>query len=51
MDWIELTQNRDRWRVLVKAVIKLRVTLNAWNFLTGLKPVSFPRWALLNGVK
>jgi hypothetical protein len=25
MDWIELTQNRDRWRVLVNAVMKLRV--------------------------
>jgi len=25
MDWIELAQNRDRWRTLVIAVMNLRV--------------------------
>jgi len=25
MDWIELAQDRDRWRVLMNAVMKLRV--------------------------
>jgi hypothetical protein len=24
MDWIDLAQNRDRWRALVNAVMKLR---------------------------
>jgi len=25
MDWIEMAQDRDRWRTLVKAVMNLRV--------------------------
>jgi hypothetical protein len=26
MDWIQMAQDRDRWRVLLNAVINLRVT-------------------------
>jgi hypothetical protein len=26
MDWIDLTQDRDQWRALLKTVMNLRVT-------------------------
>jgi hypothetical protein len=35
VDWIELAQGEDGWRILMKTVMKLRVPLNAGNFLTG----------------
>ena len=35
VDWIELAQNKDRWRALVNAIKNLPVPLNAENFLTS----------------
>jgi hypothetical protein len=50
MDWIELTQERDRWRALVHVVMSLQVPCNAGNILTSCRPVSFSRRTLLHGI-
>jgi hypothetical protein len=45
IDWIDLIQDSDQWRALVKTVMNLRVPQNAGQFLSGCKIGSFSRRA------
>ena len=49
IDWIELTQDRDRWPALVNAAMNLLVSYNAGNFFSC-KPVNCSRRTFLHGV-
>jgi hypothetical protein len=35
IDWIDLTQDRDKWRTLVNVVMDLRVPLNSGKLSNG----------------
>jgi hypothetical protein len=50
MDWIDLVQDKERWRALVNTMINLRVLQNAGNFLSSLGCFSFSGMTVLHGV-
>jgi hypothetical protein len=50
LDLIDVAQDSDRWRALVRALMDLRAPYNAGNFLISWKPVRFSRRTLLHAV-
>ena len=48
MDWIDLAQDKHRWRALVNAVMNLRFPSNAGNVLSSLGRVNFSGRTLLH---
>jgi hypothetical protein len=48
MDWIDLAQDSDQWKVLVNTVMNLRVPKNARKFLSGYTIGSSSRRAQLS---
>jgi hypothetical protein len=47
VDWVSLAQDRENWKALVNAVMKLQVPKNAGNFSTGCKTGGFSSSDLL----
>jgi len=49
-DWMELAEDRDRWRTLVSTVMNIRVSKIRGISWLAAEPVSFSRRNLLHGV-
>jgi hypothetical protein len=50
LDWIDLAQDRDQWRVLMNTVMNLRVPYNAGKFLSSCTTGGFSRMVQLHEV-
>jgi hypothetical protein len=50
MDWIDLAQDRDKWRSVVNTVMKLRVPYIAGKFLNSCTTGGFSRRPLRHEV-
>jgi hypothetical protein len=50
MDWINMAQDRDKWRALMNTVMNLRVPSDVGKFLSSCATGGFSRRAQLQGV-
>jgi hypothetical protein len=50
MDWIDLAQDRDQWRPLVKTVLNFGDSQNIWKFLSSFTAGSLSRRTQLHEV-
>jgi hypothetical protein len=50
IEWIDLAQDRDRWKALVNTVMNLRVLYNFGKFLSNFSTGGFSRRAQLHGI-
>jgi hypothetical protein len=47
MDWMDLTQDRDKWWAVANVAMNHQVSQNARNFLTSCKMTSSSWWTVL----